>query len=161
MLIPFALESVWGGVLRALGEALDAPVTEIRTEVERHALERDVHNAMGTFAAGSQGGFRFEVQGIVGGEPRLVVEHITRISDDTAPQWPKPAKQGYHQVRISGHPDLLVTIECEDADGNHAGGGNATAAGRIVNAIPSLCESPAGLVAGIDLPLIAGRGLLR
>jgi hypothetical protein len=63
-------------------------------------------------------------------------------------------------VRITGHPNVLLTLECEDALGNHAGGGNATAAGRIVNAIPVLRRLPAGLVGGAELPLIAGRGLL-
>jgi hypothetical protein len=160
MLLPAALESVWGGVLRALGDALGAEVSEIRTVVEKHALEETLVNSMGRFEAGTQGAFRFEVQGIVDGAPKLVVEHITRIHDATAPQWPKPVKQGCHQVRITGHPDVLLTLECEDAEGNHAGGGNATAAGRIVNAIPVLRRLPPGLVGGAELPLIAGRGLL-
>ena len=160
MLLPIALQGVWGGPLRALGEALGAPVSEIRTIVEKHALERTVTNTMGTFEKGTQGAFRFEVQGIVRGEPRLVVEHVTRITDDTAPQWPKAAKQGLHQVRIEGSPDLVVTFEAEDAAGNHAGGGNATAAARIVNAIPVLRKRPPGLVTGAELPLIIGRGLL-
>ena len=161
MLLPASLEAVWGGVLRALGEALGVSVEEIRTVVERHPLERNVENSMGRFEKGTQGGFRFEVQALVDGEAKLVVEHITRIDDATAPQWPKPEKQGYHQIRISGQPDMVVTIECEDAEGNHAGGGNSTAAGRIVNAIPELCRAPAGLVSGTELPLIPGRGLLR
>jgi len=160
MLLPFALEAVWGGVLRALGEALRVEVTELRTVVEKHALERTIENRMGVFEAGTQGAFRFEVQGIVAGEPKLIVEHITRIDDDTAPQWPRPQRQGQHQVLIQGHPNIALTLECEDAEGNHAGGGNSSAAGRIVNALPWLCEAPPGLYAGIDLPLIAGRGLL-
>jgi hypothetical protein len=160
MLLPIALESVWGGVLRSLGQALGAEVTEIRTLVEKHALEQTVENSMGVFEAGTQGGFRFEVQGIVGGEPKLVVEHITRIVDDTAPQWPRATRQGHHQVLIQGHPNIALTLECEDAAGNHAGGGNSTAAGRIVNAIPWLCDAAPGLVCGSELPLIAGRGLL-
>ena len=161
MLLPASLEAVWGGALRALGQVLGVAVAEIRTVVERHPLERNVENSMGRFEKGTQGGFRFEVQGIVEGEAKLVVEHITRIDDATAPQWPKPGKQGYHQIRITGEPDMVVTIECEDAEGNHAGGGNAAAAGRIVNAIPELCRAPAGLVSGPELPLIVGRGLLR
>lgn len=161
MLLPFALEGVWGGALRALAEALGLAVDEIRSQVEKHALERDVENAMGHFAKGSQGGFRFEVQAIVEGQAKLVLEHITRIDDDTAPQWPRPSKQGYHQIRISGHPNLVVTVECEDAEGNHAGGGNSAAAARIVNAIPALAEAPAGLLCATDLPLISGRGLVR
>lgn len=160
MLLPIALESVWGGPLRALGEALGVEVSEIRTVVEKRALEKSVTNKMGTFDAGTQGAFRFAVQAIVDGEPKLVVEHVTRISDDAAPDWPQATKQGLHQIRIEGSPDLVVTIEAEDAAGNHAGGGNATAAGRIVNAIPTICEAPPGLICGADLPLITGRGLL-
>jgi hypothetical protein len=160
MLLPIALEGVWGGALRGLAQSLGLEVSEIRTEVEKHALEATVTNAMGTFERGSQGGFRFEVQAIVDGRPTLVVEHITRIDDDTAPQWPRPDKQGYHQVRISGHPDMVVTVECEDADGNHAGGGNSAAAGRLVNAIPAVRAAPPGLLGAADLPLVTGRGLV-
>jgi hypothetical protein len=160
MLLPIALEGVWGGALRALADGLGLKVSEIRTVVERHALEETVTNSMGTFEQGTQGGFRFEVQAIVGGQPKLVVEHITRITDSTAPQWPRPEKQGYHQVRISGQPDLKVTVECEDSEGNHAGGGNAAAAARLVNALPWLCEAKPGLVSGAELPLIVGRGLI-
>jgi hypothetical protein len=160
MLLGVALEGVWGGVLRGLARALGLAVDEIRTVVEKHALERTVENAMGTFEQGTQGGFRFEVQAIIDGAPKLVLEHITRIDDDTAPQWPRPAKQGYHQVRISGHPDAVVTLEFEDAEGNHAGGGNSAAAARIVNAIPTVCAAPAGLLSAADLPLIVGRGLV-
>jgi hypothetical protein len=161
MLLPFAMEGVWGGALRLLADALDLEIDEIRCKVERHALEKDVTNSMGTFDAGTQGAFRFEIQGIVAGEARLVVEHITRISDETAPQWPLPAKQGHHQVRISGSPNLVVTIECEDANGDHAGGGNSAAACRLVGALPFVCDAAPGLVAATDLPLIAGRGLMR
>ena len=49
---------------------------------------------MGTFEAGTQGAFRFEVQGIVGGRPRLVIEHVTRIDDDCAPDWPSSTAPG-------------------------------------------------------------------
>jgi hypothetical protein len=159
MLLPFALEGVWGGPLRALAGALGLEVAEIRTVVEKHALEQSVTNAMGVFEAGTQGAFRFEVQAIIDGKPRLVVEHVTRISDATAPQWPRPEKQGYHQIRITGSPDIVLSIECEDARGDHAGGGNAAAAGRLVNAIPWVCEAEPGLLSGIDVPPISGRGL--
>ena len=35
-------------------------------------------------------GLRFEVQGIVNGRPAIVLEHVTRLRDDIAPDWPKP-----------------------------------------------------------------------
>ena len=160
MLLPIALEGVWGGALRALGRAVGVEVEAIETVVEKHALERTVENRMGRFEAGCLGAFRFEVRGIVDGEPKLVLEHVTRIDDETAPHWPRPARHGHHQIRIQGHPDLVVTVECEDAAGNHAGGGNSAAAARIVNAIPFVCAAPAGLLSAAELPLLPGRGRL-
>ena len=118
---------------------------------------------MGTFEAGTQGAFRFEVQGIVDGRPLLVVEHITRIDDDCAPDWPQSTSPGgEHRVRITGHPNLDVTIHgTEPGEPGAAGGGNATAANRIVNAIPAVCAAPAGPVSPLDLPPITGARQLR
>jgi hypothetical protein len=93
---------------------------------------------------------------------------VTHIRDATATQYPglrtricdaipRLRKQGHHHVRIEGHSELVLTLECEDASGNHAGGGNAATAARIVNAIPWLCEQKPGLVSGADLPLIPGH----
>jgi hypothetical protein len=144
-------------IARGLGLAID----EIREVVERRPLERDVENRLGTFAAGTQGALRFEVQGWIGGRPRIVVEHFTRICDDIAPDWPNAAGGGAHGVRIVGRPSLKLTIEAEDEHGDRAGGGNATAAARIVHAIPFVCASEPGLLDALAVPLPAGRGLLR
>jgi len=32
---------------------------------------------------------------------------------------------------------------------------------RLVNAIPTVCDAPPGLLSALDLPLITGRGLYR
>jgi hypothetical protein len=161
MILPGVPRGVWGGSIRALADALDLEIEEIREVIERHPLERTVETPSGTYPAGTQGAFRFEVQGIVGGKPTLVVEHITRIVDDTAPQWPRADGMGHHQVRITGRPNIALTIESSDESGDHVAGGNATAAARLVNAIPWLCEAPRGLVSGFEVPLIVGRGLFR
>jgi hypothetical protein len=164
MLLDVALEMVWAPMVRILADALDVELDDVRTEVERRALERTVDVAgMGTFEAGTQGAFRFEVQGIVDGRPLLVMEHVTRIDDDCAPDWPSATQPGgIHRVRISGHPNLDVTIHgTEPGEPGAAGGGNATAANRIVNAIPAVCESPAGPISALDLPPVTGARQLR
>ena len=163
MLDPNALLSVWGPMVRIIASALGATIDELRTTTERRPLDRTIDvPGMGTFEAGTQGAFRFEVQGMIGGRPLIVAEHVTRISDDAAPDWPYPpdGRLGAHRVVISGRPSLEVTICAEDGTGNPAEGGNATAAGRLVHAIPSVCASPPGILSPLDLPLIAGRGLL-
>ena len=158
MLLPGVPRGVWGGSLHALAGALGFALDEIRERIERHPLERDVQVGGETLPAGSQGAFRFEVLGMVGEQARLVVEHVTRIIDDTAPQWPRAQGMGHHQVLIRGRPDIRLTLECTGPGGDHVAGGNATAAARLVHAIPWLAEAPPGLLSGADLPLIAGRG---
>lgn len=161
MILPGVPTRVWGGAIRSLADALDITLDDVVEVTEKHALERDVEVLGRAYAKGSLGAFRFEVQGIVEGHPLLVVEHITRIVDDTAPQWESARGMGYHAVRISGTPNISLTLESEDEHGDHVAGGNTTAAARITNAIPWVCDAPAGLMAAVDLPLIAGRGLVR
>ncbi len=157
-----SLLMVWGPMLRIMADGLGLELDDIRTLVERRPLERTIDvPGMGRFDEGTQGAFRFEVQGIVGGQPRLVAEHVTRIDDSCAPDWPQPppGKVGCHRVVISGRPHLEVTVSADDGTGNPAEGGNATAAGRLVNAIPAVCAAAPGIVHPLDLPLITGRGL--
>jgi len=164
MLLDIGLEMVWAPMVRILADALDVSLEDIRIQVERRPLERTIEvDGMGTFLAGTQGAFRFEVQGIVDGRPRLVVEHVTRIDDDCAPEWPVATQPGgIHRVRITGHPNLDVTIHgTELGEPGAAGGGNATAANRIVNAVPAVCAAPAGPLSVLDLPPITGARQLR
>ncbi len=159
MLLPEVLLRVWGGMIRILADGLGLTLDEIRTQVERRPLERTIEiPGMGLFEQGSQGAFRFEVQGLVKGVPRLVVEHVTRIIPEIAADWPRPPgdRLGCHRVILSGRPRVEVTIEADEGQGNPAEGGNATAAGRLIHAIPAVCERPPGLVHPLDLPLIKG-----
>ena len=119
------------------------------------ARGRTSPTAMGLFEAGTQGALRFEVQGIVDGVPRIVIEHVTRIDPDCAPDWPLPPDggAGAHRVVIEGRPRIEVTLEATDEGGNRAAGGNATAANRLVNAIPWLTTAEPGLYDGLDVPL--------
>jgi hypothetical protein len=153
---------VWGGQVRLVARALGVELDEIRETLERRPLDADVTNGMGLFAAGTQGALRFEVQGVVGGEPLIVVEHVTRITRDVAPDWPLPADggDGAHRVVIEGRPRIEVNLEATDEGGNRAAGGNATAANRLVNAIPWLRAASPGLYDGLDVPLSPATGRL-
>jgi hypothetical protein len=153
---------VWGGTIRLLARALGVELDEIREIEERLPLAETVTVPVGTFEQGTQGALRFEVQGIVDGRPAIVVEHITRIHEDAAPDWPRSTDgRGAHGVRIKGRPNIELSIESEYPGGDRVAGGNATAAAHIVNAIPAVCRAESGLLDILDLPLVYGRGLLR
>ena len=55
------------------------------------APTRTSRSRPGPIEKGTISGMRFEIIGLVGGEERIVVEHVTRLRDDDAPDWPQGA----------------------------------------------------------------------
>jgi len=160
LLFPGALSYAWGGVIHMIADALDVEVTEVRERHTKAALDHDVDIELGTIAAGTMAGLRFEVAGVVGGEERIVVEHVTRVHDDVAPDWPKGHGQGYYRIELTGSPSIHVDLELVGEDGDHNTGGVLATAMRIVNAIPDVIAAPTGVRSAIDLPLTPGRHLM-
>ncbi|MFE3788114.1 NAD(P)H-dependent amine dehydrogenase family protein [Streptomyces goshikiensis] len=162
MLMPSVPTMVWGGQIRLMARALGVELDEIRETSERRALDTTVTTrTMGAFEAGTQGAIRFEVQGVVGGEPRIVIEHVTRIHPSCAPDWPAPPDgAGAHRVIIEGRPRIEVTVEATDEGENRSAGGNATAVGRLVGAIDWLMEAEPGIYDALDVPLRPAVGKL-
>lgn len=150
---------VWGGQVRLIARGLGVEVDEIVETLDRRPLETTVTTrTMGEFTEGTQGAVRFEVQGIVDGKPKIVIEHVTRIHPSCAPDWPQPPSgAGAHRVVIEGRPRIEVSIEATDEGENRSAGGNATAAGRLVNAIPWLVEAEPGLYDALDVPIRPGH----
>lgn len=164
MLEEQSLLTVWAPMVEIIAKTLDYPLDSIETFVERRPLEAEVHvPGMGVFSQGSQGAFRFEVRGMRKGKARIVVEHITRIDDGCAPEWPyPPVGQGCHQAVIRGNPELVVSYHGHDpVEPGPAGGGNCSAANRIVNAIPAVCAAAPGILSPLDLPAIHGGPQMR
>jgi len=161
MTAPGVPAMVWGGQIRLMARALGVELTEIAERVERAELPQDVETpTMGKFAAGTQGGVRFEVRGVIGGVPRIVIEHVTRIHGSVAPHWPQaPDGVGAHRVVIAGRPRIEVTVEAEDEGGNRSAGGNATAVGRLVGAIGWLAGREPGIYDALDVPVLPAAGL--
>ena len=114
-------------------------------------------SAKGTVAA-----MRFEINGMVAGNPVVVVEHVTRLREDLRPDWAQPAQPGgSYRVEIIGEPSYTVDI-CEKSNrGDHNYAAILAAAGRIVNAIPAVVAAPPGIRTTLDLPLVTGHGLYR
>lgn len=158
LLRPGALAGGWGGTIRVLAQGLGLELDEITQRFECLPAPRDIATPMGTIREGTRAALHFEVMGVVNGKARIVVEHVTRMHDDLAPDWPQ--SDGGYEIVIEGVPRMVCRLEMEDEHGDHAVGGVVLTATRIVNAIPAVVEAPPGALSALDLPLITGRGLL-
>jgi 2,4-diaminopentanoate dehydrogenase len=161
LLQPGIIGLAWGCTVSVLAAGLETELEDIREVHERVPAARDFETPLGTIAAGTTAGMRFEVQGIVGGEPRIVLEHVTRINEEVAPEWPNLPGQGGYRVDIQGNPSLHCQFHFEGEDGDHNTGGLTATAMRCLNAIPAVCDAEPGLLSVLELPLLTGRGLLR
>ena len=159
MLMPGALTFAWGGTIKLLAEGLGLTLDRIAEVHERKPATKRLDIQGHVVEPGTTAALRFEVQGIVGGKPVLVVEHVTRLDDDLAPEWEHG--NGSYRVLVKGVPGMRCEYEFWDEHGDHAVGGVLLTATRLVNAIPAVCEAPPGLLSALDLPLVTGRGLLR
>ena len=41
----------------------------------------------------------------------IVLEHVTRLHDDLAPEWPQPAGHGCYRVTITGEPNYTLDLQ--------------------------------------------------
>ena len=113
----------------------------------------------GRVTAGTMAALRFEVQGIVGGEPRVIVEHVTRLHDDAAPDWPAQIGEGQYETIIEGELNMKATLQLDARGGDHNDGGLLATAMKVLNAIPAVCAAEPGLLSVLDLPLRTGMHL--
>lgn len=161
LLVPGVLSFAWGGTVKAVAAGLGVEVDELQEVHERLPAEETIDLGFGVVEKGTTAAMRFEVQGIVGGEPKIILEHVTRLDDKLAPEWPQPVGHSGYRVVITGNPSYTCDVQMMGDDGDHNTGGLVGTAARLVNTIPAVCEAPPGLLSVLDLPLVTGHGLLR
>jgi hypothetical protein len=158
ILLPGALTMAWGPIVHMLADGLGVTVDRIDEWHERWPAVQHYDTAVGPIEEGTMAGLRFELRGIVGGTERIVVEHVTRMHDDAAPEWPHGTNpQGGYRIIIKGEPSLTVDLEIEAESGDHNDGGLIVTAMRILNCIPAVVAAEPGMISTLDLPLVTGR----
>lgn len=164
----------WGPVLHQLAAGLGVTIDNIEESNERIPATESFDTPTGHVAAGTIAAMRSTLTGYVAGKPTFVVDHVTRMRDDIAPDWPQPqvsippkdlgyglaTGRGVYRVEIDGSPTMRCEFEMAE-DHDHDLGARIAGASRMVNAIPAVCAADPGLLSALDLPLITGAGLVR
>jgi hypothetical protein len=151
MEIPGIQTSSWGPPVRMVADGLGAKLDAIRESYEKRVTDRRLEVAAGVIDAGTVGAVRFETIGVVDGRDAIVIEHVNRMANDIAPEWPTAARDGTYRISIDGDPSLTCELQM-GTPANFSNQGMIATAMRVVNAIPYVCEAAPGLVTSADLP---------
>ncbi|GAB3905625.1 hypothetical protein GCM10029964_101150 [Kibdelosporangium lantanae] len=76
------------------------------------------------------------------GRAVCVLEHVTRLRADLAPDWPQPVGHGSYRVVVTGEPTLTLDLQLMASDGDHNTAGLKTTAMRLVNSVPAVVAAP-------------------
>jgi 4-hydroxy-tetrahydrodipicolinate reductase len=161
---PGMMTGIWGGPLYMIAEALGVEVSETREVYRRWGAPHARDFPFGRVEPNECAAHRIELQGIVLGEPRIVIDHLHRLYPEAAPDWPRPKMHAVHanRIEIEGQPNIVQeTVLSDPATGDGNAGGCLATGMRAFNAIPALCAAPPGIISTLDLPLIAGPGGMR
>lgn len=163
---PGAIAGEWQGQLELVADALGVEISQVRETFDRAVTNRTLEVAMGTVEAGTCGALRMQAIGVVDDRDAIVIEHVTRLAHDVAPDWPHGIGDLSYRVVITGQPDIDCTLAATLRDPRKAGiegmtsgaGAMVATAMRVVNAIPYVIAAQPGLVSSVDLPLTIPRG---
>ncbi|BBZ76087.1 diacylglycerol kinase [Mycolicibacterium anyangense] len=153
---PGVLSVAWGCAIRQLAAGLNIELDSITESYEREPAPEAFDIAAGHIPKGGVAAVRFEIKGMVGDHPVIVVEHVTRVRGDLRPDWAQPAQEGgSYRVEITGEPSYVVDICPTSTKGDHNHAAIAAGAARVVNAIPAVVAAPPGLRTTLNLPLVS------
>ncbi|OMC44925.1 dihydrodipicolinate reductase [Mycobacterium sp. IS-1264] len=140
--------SAWIGSATVLAQALGLEIRSVEGFREVATTPRALTVAAGEIPAGTVAAMRFGVE-VDCGETTLAVEHLTRLADDLAPDWPTDI--GY-AVTFEGRPNMSFHLVIGSHDEDHAEQGCLATAMHAINAIPAVIAAEPGLY---DLSTIA------
>ncbi len=145
----------YGASLKIVGQAIGLPVDDVRFVHEVEVARERFEVAAGAIEKGGVSAIRYAFEGLVRGEPRISIEHVTRLNDEQAPQWP----QGHgYRVDIDGEPPIRLEMRLGGEGGRDPFyDSHIATAMHAVHSIPGVCGAPPGITTLIDLPRLHGR----
>jgi hypothetical protein len=148
----FWLSGLFRENVQMVADALGVKLDEIKEKTVRELAKEDLETAAGTVKKGTVAGQHWEWAGMAGGEKIIVHETVWRMHESVAPDWPT----GDHSVTVEGEPRMHVEF-----DARWISDGLQGTAMHAVNAVPYVCDAPAGIKTFLDLPWIVGKGSVR
>ena len=160
--VPMADAALAGVTFRAplmlLADGLGTAIDDFVYHREVAVADKAFDIKAGRIEAGTVLAQRFGYTAIVAGRHALTVEHITRLGDDQAPDW--PTGHGW-KVTVEGRPSMVLDSTIATHGESETDQGCLGTAMHAVHAIAPVCAAAPGIRTFLDLPMITGRGVLH
>ncbi len=152
------LEKAWSPSLYELADRLGVELDGFNIVCNKVITDVPLQVKIGTIDAGTVAGLHFALEGMVKGKPRIVIEHFNRILPHIAPEWPKIeiSDECSYRVVVEGEPTLTLTLDLK-AERRGDEGVEISAAARVINAIPAICQAKPGATWASQLPTYTAR----
>jgi 4-hydroxy-tetrahydrodipicolinate reductase len=157
ILTPGVTASIWGPSVAMLADAMGVTLERIEESHRVIHADNDFDIPFGHIAKGTVSGMSFSIHGIVDGESRIVIEHITKLRRE---DFPEHGLDDVYRVLIEGEPNIKVDMSLTSDFGDTTHAGYIVAVTPVTNAIPAVCDAPPGVLTYLDLPPHGARGLL-
>jgi hypothetical protein len=159
--VPMADAALAGVTFRAplmlLADGLGATIDDFVYHREVAVTDKAFDVKAGRVGAGTVAAQRFGYTAMVDGGRALTVEHITRLGDEQAKDW--PTGRGW-KVTVEGRPSMVLDSKIATHGEDEADQGCLGTAMHAVHAIAPVCTAAPGIRTFLDLPTIMGRNVL-
>jgi hypothetical protein len=159
--VPMADAALAGVTFRAplmlLADGLDATIDDFVYHRDVAVAGKAFEIKAGRIEVGTVAAQRFGYTAVIGGRPALTIEHITRLDDEQAPDW--PTGRGW-KVTVEGRPSMVLDSKIATHGEDETDQGCLGTAMHAVHAIAPVCAAAPGIRTFLDLPMIIGRGVL-
>jgi 4-hydroxy-tetrahydrodipicolinate reductase len=146
--------------LQLLATSLGIPIERFEVAGAQGIARKDVHIAAGVVPAGTVAATRTSISGIRNGKPLMTFTTTWFVSEnvDTSDgkTWEFRSPSGWH-VLVEGDCPIDLSISFPVPLEDYANMTPGLTANRPVNAVPYVCEAPAGIRTTVDLPQILAR----
>ncbi|HET7652309.1 MAG TPA: hypothetical protein VFK42_04675 [Acidimicrobiales bacterium] len=142
--------AAFGPSLRALADAVGAPLDDVQSSGEVAVAPRDVEIAAGTVPEGTVAAQRMVVAGTRRGRQLLTFRANWYCATDVEPAW--DLRETGWRLQIDGDVPLDVDVRFPVAPEHYASMSPGITAHRAVNTVPVVCAAAPGIRTTVDLP---------
>ena len=139
----------FGLVARLLASELGVDIDEVVYRKEVGVADEPVVFAGGTLEPGTVSAMKLVVDAMRDGRAVITLEWIWRMTDDVRTDW--PTGDSRWMVHVEGDPTLDAELKlATEFDERRAT--SLAAAALLINAVPTVCAAPPGLLNGLTVP---------